>query len=232
MICPECKSALFGEEVICPYCGCEIRQKKEIEKEKEKEFKKYIPQKAKNSRIKELEEKIRQLKAEKYIPQKAENSRIKALEEKVLQLQEIKYVRYNVNNARIKELEEKIENTGNWAWIFLCLFYPVAIILFILRSQYKRELESIRNNRYDPAQRKLMNLGWKAFGMWWLFAIMGELIAMPIFILVIGKYDDVSMASPVEDAIVFIILMIFIIVLPTLLSIRWYKRKKEKMLLS
>ena len=134
-----------------------------------------------------------------------------------------------VKNPRIKELEEKIKNTGNWAWICLCLFYPIGIVLFILRAQYKRELEDIRNNRFDPKKIEIRNLGWKAFGMWWLFAILGEFISMPIFSLMIGKYEDSSMATPIENTITMMTMMLCVVILPTLLAIWWYKRKKANL---
>ncbi|MHA1777523.1 MAG: hypothetical protein ACTSWC_12170 [Promethearchaeota archaeon] len=222
------------EEVfVCPYCGYRIKTGKNKDKNREKNREKeelIIRQKEENLRIKELEEKAKQLEMQNMMYQRVENPRIAELEEKTRQLEMQNLMYRRVKNPRIKELEEKIENTGNWAWICLCFFYPIGIVLFILRAQYKRELEDIRNNRFDPKQIEIRNLGWKAFGMWWLFAILGEFISMPIFMLMIGKYEDSSMATPVENTITMMTMMLCMVILPTLLAIWWYKRKKMNLI--
>jgi len=139
------------------------------------------------------------------------------------------YSRFNIP-AKIQELEESIENLTNWAWITL-LFYPLSIALFIIRSRRKKELAMLQMGNIqqynavvsDPSR----NLGWKAFGMWWAYAILGEFAWIAMFIAAVIT-DDPNEIPFLTMSIVMLSGIIFMMVIPTILAVNWHRRKSEE----
>ena len=190
MICPECNSEINENVKFCEYCGHEFPK---------------------------------QIIYQQSQPQKQPILNTIKPENNVLKLQIVQ----EKANPRIRELEEKIENYLSSGILMIFCFYPVAIYLFIMRAKYKKELYFLKNpeelknvNNPNSPSHPNYNLGWKTFGMWWLYYFICAMIWFPIMTIV-SEDPDIMFISPIGN-----ISMMLIMLIPTILAYFWHKKHK------
>ncbi|QEE16797.1 zinc-ribbon domain-containing protein [Promethearchaeum syntrophicum] len=201
MICPECKSDINDNVKFCEYCGFELpiqpQQKQQYQQQLQYQ---QSPQYQQPQQIQPI---LNTINTGNNVV------KLQIVHEKV--------------NPRIRELEEKIEDYKNSGIFFIFCFYPVAIYLFIMRAKYKKELYFLKNpnelnNLNNPSNpnHPNYNLGWKTFGMWFLFYSISVLIWMSIESLMGTNPEDMFFSPK----------MAIVMIVPIILAYFWHKKHK------
>ncbi len=93
----------------------------------------------------------------------------------------------------------------------------------VSKDYIKKEIYKKKHNiEGDINYQATKGLGWKAFGMWWIYMMIFPILwGIPMMLL----FPEPNIYTQIENLIVFGTMIPIVYILPILMARRWYKKK-------